>query len=166
MPTTFPSVGPWYSTEEAADKMQLTPGHVSRLCKEGKLPCKMVGNSYLLHDEIVKSLPDNEVALADLANCFNLGQRLILKRKDYKNKPLILGILASSAGDPASLVYARTLQKACELVGFDFLLVDNLLEEIDRKIEKANGDSSIHGIFVFYPIFKDERQTAQEQDRS
>jgi methylenetetrahydrofolate dehydrogenase (NADP+) / methenyltetrahydrofolate cyclohydrolase len=157
MPTTFPSVGLWYSTEEAADKMQLSPEHVSRLCREGKLPSTMVGNRYLLHEKIVNRWSSNVVGLADLANGFNLEQEVFLKREQYKNKPLILGILAPSAGDAASLVYAKALKKACDLVGFELYAVKNELEEIKATIRRANDDSSVHGIFVFYPIFKGEK---------
>ena len=166
MPTTFRSVGPWYSTEEAAEKMGLTPGHVSRQCKNGafqsnhgQLEPVKVGNSYLLHQEIVKRLPDNEFTLSDIANYYHRRLRVAVNRKNYRQKPRILGILAPEAGDAASMVYARTLQKACRDIGFDLGLVRNDLAKIEAQITSANKDPSIHGIFVFYPIFGDGKDT-------
>jgi len=164
MPITFRSIGPWYSTEEAAEIRGLTPGHMSRLCKHGEFrsgngqlePVK-VGNSYLLHQEIVKRLPDNEFTLADIANYYHRRLRVAVNRKNYRQKPRILGILAPEAGDAASMVYARTLQKACRDIGFDLGLVRNELDDIKARITSANKDPSIHGIFVFYPIFNDEK---------
>jgi len=162
MPVTFSSVGPWYSTEEAAEKMGLSHGHVSRLCKnvgfksnDGQLETVKVGNSYLLHQEIVKRLPDNEFTLADIANYYHRRLRVAVNRKNYRQKPRILGILAPETGDAASMVYARTLQKACRDIGFDLGLVRNELDAIKARITSANKDPSIHGIFVFYPIFND-----------
>ncbi len=162
MPTTFRSVGPWYSTEEAAEIMGRTPGHMSRLCKNGEftsnngqLDSVKVGNSYLMHQEIVKRLPDNEFTLADIANYYHRRLRVAVNRKNYPQKPRILGILAPEADDAASMVYARILQKACWDIGFDLGLVRNDLADIEAKIKSANKDPSIHGIFVFYPIFND-----------
>ena len=164
MPITFRSVGPWYSTEEAAEIRGLTPGHMSRLCKHGEfksnngqLESVKVGNSYLLHQEIVKRLPDNEFTLSDIANYYHRRLRVAVNRKNYRQKPRILGILAPEAGDAASMVYARTLQKACWEIGFDLGLVRNDLADIEARITSANKDPSIHGIFVFYPIFKNEK---------
>lgn len=164
MPTTFRSVGPWYSTEEAAEKMGLSLGHVSRLCKNGEFKSKngrlksvKVGNSYLLHEEVIKRLHDNVFNLSDIANHYHLQMEGVINRRNYRQKPRILGILAPDADDAASMVYARTLQKACLAVGFDLGLVRNKLADIKTRIEGANEDPSIHGIFVFYPIFKDQR---------
>jgi methylenetetrahydrofolate dehydrogenase (NADP+)/methenyltetrahydrofolate cyclohydrolase len=164
MPVTFRSIGPWYSTEEAAEIMGRTAGHVSRMCKNGEFMSSngqseyvKVGNSYLLHQEIVKRLPNNEFTLADIANYYHRRLRLAVNRKNYKQKPRILGILAPEAGDAASMVYARTLQKACLDIGFDLGLVRNNLDDIKARIKRANDDPSIHGIFVFYPIFKGEK---------
>jgi methylenetetrahydrofolate dehydrogenase (NADP+)/methenyltetrahydrofolate cyclohydrolase len=158
MPITFSTLGPWYSTEEAADLMGRTPGHVSRLCKTGEIPCKRVGNSgYLIHERDVKQIPDNELNPADLANYYNQQLLRVVRRSGFAQKPRILGILSPEAGDAASLVYARTLQAACEVVGFELVLVRNQLTQVEDRIRKANDDPSIQGIFVFFPIFQDER---------
>ena len=158
MPITFSTLGPWYSTEEAADLMGSTPGHVSRLCKTGEIPCKRVGNSgYLIHERDVKQIPDNELNPADLANYYNQQLLRVVRRSGFAQKPRILGILSPETGDAASLVYARTLQAACEVVGFELVLVRNPLTQVEDRIRKANDDPSIQGIFVFFPIFQDER---------
>lgn len=157
MPVIFPTIGPWYSTEEAAEIMGRTPGHVSRQCKTGELMSRKVGKtSYLLHEKDVKRLPDNEFNPVDLANYFNHQMWHVVSRHHYKFRPRILGILAAGA-DEASLVYARTLQGACKVVGFELALIRIKPAHIEERIRRANEDPSIHGIFVFYPIFKDER---------
>ena len=157
MPTTFRSVGPWYSTEEAAKKMGLTPGHVSRQCKNGKFDCAKVGNNYLLPEAVVKQLRHNEFNPNDLAYFYRLEQQIAVERKGYKDKLNILGILAPGAGDAASIVYAETLAKACTDLWLTLVFVEKSQADIENKIKEANADPSIHGIFVFYPIFKDER---------
>jgi methylenetetrahydrofolate dehydrogenase (NADP+)/methenyltetrahydrofolate cyclohydrolase len=157
MPITFSSVRPWYSTEEAAKIMNLSPGHVSRQCRLGKLECTPVGNSYLLPERAVKQRHYNEFNPDELAHFFRLEQQIAVERKGYKNKLNILGILALDANDAASMVYASTLQKACNFIGFKLGLVRSDLDKIMGRIQQANTDPSIHGIFVFYPIFKDGR---------
>ncbi len=165
MPTTFPSVGPWYSTEEAADKMGLSPGHVSRQCKKGEFECEKVGNNYLLREEVVKRLRYKEFNPDELAHFYRIEQQIAVYREQqiavekrgYKNELNILGILAPGAGDAASMVYARTLEETCKEVGFKLGLVETNLVEIKNRIEQANNDPSIQGIFVFYPIFKDDK---------
>lgn len=164
MPITFPSGGPWYSTEEAAQKMGVTPGHVSRLCKTGKLEFMSVGGSYWLHESVVKHSRSNQFDVGDMARAYCKEVKLEAKRNKYKHKPRILGILAPAAGDAASIVYARILHQACQDVDFELGLVRNELEDIQQRIDEANEDPAIHGIFVFYPIFKDERDK-QLKDR-
>lgn len=156
MPITFPTIGPWYSTEEAAEIMGRTPGHVSRLCKTGEIPCKKAGNSsYLIHERDVKRLPDNEFNPADVANYYYQQLPRVVKRNAYRYPPRVLGILAP--GDAASVVYAKTLQAACEVAGFELVLVSGRLDRIEERVRRANDDPAVHGIFVFYPIFRDER---------
>jgi len=157
MPLTFPSVGPWYSTEEAADKMGLSHGHVSRQCKNGELDCKKAGNNYLLHENVVKRLRDNVFNPDELAYLFRREQQITVGRKGYKKKLNILGILVPGADDAASMVYARTLKNACDFIGFQLGLAKYDVNDVERRIEQANKDPLIHGIFVFYPIFNNER---------
>lgn len=158
MPITFSTLGPWYSPAEAADLMGRTPGQITRLCKAGDLPCKQVANNgFLIHERIVKQIPHNELNPADLANYYNQQLVRVVQRSGFRQRPRILGILAPQAKDAASLVYARTLQAACEVVGFDLVLVRNPLSRVEERIRKANDDPSIHGIFIFFPIFHDER---------
>jgi methylenetetrahydrofolate dehydrogenase (NADP+) / methenyltetrahydrofolate cyclohydrolase len=102
-------------------------------------------------------LRNNEFNPADLANLYDQQWSRAVYRNNYKHKPRILGILALGVGDAASMVYAKTLENACKFVGFELLLVRNRLQDIRANIRTANNDPSIHGIFVFYPIFKDKR---------
>ena len=133
--------------------MNLTPGHISRQCRKGDFKSVKVGNSYLISEEVVKRLPYKEFNPDELAHHYRLKQHLAIERNGYKLQ--ILGIL--SPGDAASMVYAKTLQKACDFVGINFSLVEFDLKSFSERITQANEDPAIHGIFVFYPIFNDER---------
>jgi methylenetetrahydrofolate dehydrogenase (NADP+)/methenyltetrahydrofolate cyclohydrolase len=157
MPITFFSVGPWYSTEEAADKMGLTPEHISRQCRNGKFKCEKVGRNYILPEAVVLKEGYNEFNAEELAYIYRRGQQIAVDRRGYRNQLNILGILAPDASDTASLVYARTLKKVCGFIGLELGLVEFDLTKVNRKIHEANDDPAIHGIFVFYPIFKDHR---------
>jgi len=157
MPVTFPIIGPWYSTEEAANIMKLSPGHVSRQCRLGKLECTKVGDSYWLPERVVKRLHYREFNPDELAHIYRREQQIAVERNGYKNKLNILGILSLDTGDQASMVYASTLQKFCDFIGFKLGLIQTDSNKIEKKIQQANEDPSIHGIFVFYPIFNDAR---------
>ncbi|RXK88923.1 bifunctional methylenetetrahydrofolate dehydrogenase/methenyltetrahydrofolate cyclohydrolase [Chlorobaculum sp. 24CR] len=67
----------------------------------------------------------------------------------------IVGILASS--DPASITYADYTRAGCEDVGIHFDLKTCEPESVRAVLEEANRDSAVHGIFVYYPIWGDER---------
>ncbi len=70
-------------------------------------------------------------------------------------KPLkLVGFLASEAGP--SRTYASYTQAGCDAVGigFDLRVVPKL--DIERAIDQANSDPSVHGILVYYPIFAGE----------
>lgn len=67
----------------------------------------------------------------------------------------ILGILASD--DPASLTYANYTRDGCQDVGINFELAMTDPASIKAKLEAANADENVHGIFVYYPIWNDER---------
>ncbi len=157
MPVIFPTIGPWYSTVEAAEIMKLSPGHVSRQCKLGKLECKQVGDNYWLPERVVKRRHYKEFNPDELAHLHRLAQQIAVERRGYKSKLNILGILALDTGDAASMVYASTLQKACEFIGFNLGLVRSAPDKVEARILQANKDPAIHGIFVFYPIFKDAK---------
>lgn len=67
----------------------------------------------------------------------------------------IVGFLVSD--DPASITYSEYTREACEDVGisFDLRVVDR--DVFEEKLIEANADSSVHGIFIYYPIFGDAR---------
>lgn len=67
----------------------------------------------------------------------------------------IVGILASD--DPASITYADYTRAGCEDVGIHFDLRKCEPESVRATLEAANRDSAVHGIFVYYPIWGDER---------
>jgi methylenetetrahydrofolate dehydrogenase (NADP+)/methenyltetrahydrofolate cyclohydrolase len=67
----------------------------------------------------------------------------------------IIGILASN--DPASITYANYTRAGCEDVGIHFDLRKTEPETVSTLLEEANRDRDVHGIFVYYPIWGDDR---------
>lgn len=63
----------------------------------------------------------------------------------------LVGLLATDAR--ASRVYARYTARAAQEVGvtFDLRRVDRY--DLERAIDEANEDPSVHGIMVYYPVF-------------
>jgi methylenetetrahydrofolate dehydrogenase (NADP+)/methenyltetrahydrofolate cyclohydrolase len=67
----------------------------------------------------------------------------------------VAGILATS--DPASITYANYTRSSCEEVGISFNLITVEPESVKQLIDEINRDSTIHGIFIYYPIWNDAR---------
>jgi methylenetetrahydrofolate dehydrogenase (NADP+)/methenyltetrahydrofolate cyclohydrolase len=74
----------------------------------------------------------------------------------------IVGILASE--DPASMTYADYTRTGCEDVGIHFDLRKTDPASVSALLDEVNRDSEVHGIFVYYPIWGDERD-AELRDR-
>ncbi|VDB89927.1 unnamed protein product [Peniophora sp. CBMAI 1063] len=75
-------------------------------------------------------------------------------------KPKLVGIL--STGSAPSRSYAEFTRKQCEALGVEFQLKETGAaldqdapdgEGVEDAIIEANGDSSVDGIMVYYPIF-------------
>lgn len=69
----------------------------------------------------------------------------------------LLGFLV--AGDPASEAYAEYTRSGCQDVGIEFEVRKIKASDVEQAIRHANNDNSIHGIFVYYPIYRDERDS-------
>jgi methylenetetrahydrofolate dehydrogenase (NADP+)/methenyltetrahydrofolate cyclohydrolase len=91
------------------------------------------------------------------------GFRDIVKREIIKEgfKINIVGFLASD--DPASITYSEYARNGCDDVGISFNLITVNPDSIERMLSEANSDKSIHGIFIYYPIWNDLRD-AEIQD--
>jgi methylenetetrahydrofolate dehydrogenase (NADP+)/methenyltetrahydrofolate cyclohydrolase len=95
------------------------------------------------------------------------------KRKvaELKQKGVIPGLAVILVGDdPASAIYVRNKQRACEEVGIysavHRLSADESEEEVISLVHKLNNDKRIHGILVQIPIPRhiDERAVLREVD--
>lgn len=76
----------------------------------------------------------------------------------HKATPKLAVILPSD--NPASEVYVRKKQQACDYVGIDsqvHMIKDGILE----KIRELNNDKSVNGILVQLPLPKDSKITRQ-----
>ncbi len=95
------------------------------------------------------------------------GKQLAQKRREeikqtveqLKAKGIVPGLAVILVGeDPASQVYVRNKEKACQEVGF-YSEVYRLPEqtsqaELLQLIDRLNGDANIHGLLVQLPVPK------------
>lgn len=91
------------------------------------------------------------------ANSIAAGYRDVVRLEisEENLKINIVGILATS--DPASMTYAEYTKTGCEKVGVNFELRVTDPESADRLLREANENPDVHGIFVYYPIWGDQR---------
>lgn len=68
-----------------------------------------------------------------------------------------MGFLANN--DPASSRYAEQTAKTLKEAGFTFNLIKVDKGQLESSIQKANLDSDINGIMVYYPVFGDHIDT-------
>lgn len=92
----------------------------------------------------------------------NIKERVSLFSAEYGYAPGLAVIIVGS--DPASKVYVRNKHRACEMVGIRSIQIeypaDTKEEELLKKIEELNQDTSVHGILVQLPLpphIKEER---------
>ncbi len=57
----------------------------------------------------------------------------------------------------ASRIYAEYTQSSCQSVGIHFDLVQTTPDKISDLIQASNLDPTVHGLFVYYPIFNNEQ---------
>lgn len=96
-----------------------------------------------------------------MANSWRKSAREEIKQtvEQLKAKGIVPGLAVILVGeDPASQVYVRNKEKACQEVGF-YSEVYRLPEqtsqaELLQLIDRLNGDASIHGLLVQLPVPK------------
>ena len=85
-------------------------------------------------------------------------------------KPMMVVITVGE--DPASEIYVRNKEKACEKCGIEFVNerfdTNVTREEVSKKIQELNNDKNVDAIFVQLPVPKDlsgiEQEIAIEKD--
>lgn len=76
-------------------------------------------------------------------------------------KPKLVGFLAN--GDPAAEMYANWTRKTCELMGFEYELRRTDKDSLEAEVMRANGDSHVDGIMVYFPVFGDRQDSYIQQ---
>mmetsp|Transcript_22633 Transcript_22633/g.73256 ORF Transcript_22633/g.73256 Transcript_22633/m.73256 type:complete len:339 (-) Transcript_22633:76-1092(-) len=66
-------------------------------------------------------------------------------------RPKLVGFLANS--DPAAVKYAQWTGKTFQRDGLNFELRQVEPDDLERALEEANADTSVHGIMIYYPVF-------------
>ncbi len=66
--------------------------------------------------------------------------------------PLKVAGFLSTESSP-SVTYANYTRIGCDDVGIEFTLHHENRLALEKKIDEANNDPKVHGIFVYYPIF-------------
>ena len=91
----------------------------------------------------------------------DIKERLKIEFSKLSPKPKLVVILVGD--DPASKLYVRSKQRACEEVGVvsEVILLDSSITEqqLILEIEKLNNDPTIHGILVQLPLPKHINET-------
>ncbi len=67
----------------------------------------------------------------------------------------VVGLIAQN--DAPSLAYARATSAKFQAVGIDYQLQPVARLDLEHAIKAANQDPSIHGIFIYFPIFHNEQ---------
>lgn len=68
-------------------------------------------------------------------------------------KPKLVAFLSNN--DQSAIMYATWTEKSCSESGIEFELRQVQRTTLEEEIVKANGDKTIHGIMVYYPVFGD-----------
>ena len=91
-----------------------------------------------------------------------LGEQVAQFLKETSLTPHLVAVLVGD--DPASAVYVRNKQKACEKAGIKSTLhrlsAETTQEELLNLVKESNADDSIHGILVQLPLPKQIDETA------
>ncbi|KAJ5810256.1 uncharacterized protein N7503_002474 [Penicillium pulvis] len=75
--------------------------------------------------------------------------------RSLPNRLCLTALLASD--DAGSHQYAECTRETCQNIGIDFCLVRLTPRNVATYIKALNGNPSVHGIMVYYPIFGDTR---------
>lgn len=70
------------------------------------------------------------------------------------NRVNVVGFIASE--DKPSIAYANATRKLFNEVGFDYDLRQVRRLELESAILEANDDPSVHGIFIYFPVFHNQ----------
>ena len=76
-----------------------------------------------------------------------------IARTDVKIK--VLGLIASD--DKPSLAYAGATKQKFDAIGIEYNLRHVERLELEKEIDQANQDTSIHGIFIYFPVFNNQQ---------
>jgi methylenetetrahydrofolate dehydrogenase (NADP+)/methenyltetrahydrofolate cyclohydrolase len=67
----------------------------------------------------------------------------------------ITGLIATD--DAPSLAYANATKQAFDEAGFDYDLQQITRLDLEETILNANADPRVHGIFIYFPVFKNQQ---------
>ncbi len=67
----------------------------------------------------------------------------------------VIGLIASD--DKPSMAYASATKEKFNDIGIDYRLLEVERLSLESEIRKANEDSSVHGIFIYFPVFNNEQ---------
>ncbi|MGI9322681.1 MAG: bifunctional methylenetetrahydrofolate dehydrogenase/methenyltetrahydrofolate cyclohydrolase [Pseudomonadales bacterium] len=65
--------------------------------------------------------------------------------------PRVRGLVAGR--DKPSIAYAKATKKTFKAAGFDYELCEVARLELEAAIREGNEDTTIHGLFIYFPVF-------------
>ncbi|MCH7685684.1 MAG: bifunctional 5,10-methylene-tetrahydrofolate dehydrogenase/5,10-methylene-tetrahydrofolate cyclohydrolase, partial [Planctomycetes bacterium] len=90
-----------------------------------------------------------------------LGEQVARFRQETSITPHLVAVLVGD--DPASAVYVRNKQKACEKAGIKSTLhrlpADTTQDELLNLVKQCNDDKDVHGVLVQLPLPKQIDET-------
>lgn len=69
--------------------------------------------------------------------------------------PMVVGFIATS--DPPSIAYANATRQQFSNAGFGYDLRQVKRLELEDAVLEANEDPTIHGIFIYFPVFSNQQ---------
>jgi len=90
-----------------------------------------------------------KINISDISNVYHNEINNSVKKLNFK--PKLVSFLCSN--DPGAIQYAKWTQNTCFKLGINFELKKINKNDLEKNIIKANNDSNINGIMVYYPCF-------------
>lgn len=123
-----------------------------------------------LLSDLLERYPDSVIDVSELALQMRTDVRRYTQSTRYPVK--LVGILANQGPYRAdSELYSHSIQEMCKEDGIDYELFrcsGKEPAEVEAVIQRFNQRADVHGILVFYPIFKTStlhRQTTKKQQQ-
>jgi len=92
-----------------------------------------------------------KVTADEVARPFIEEIKAATSKLDVTQRPKLVGLLANT--DPAAQKYAEWTGRTFKRDGLNFEVRSVDPDDLEKALEDANRDTSVHGIMIYYPVF-------------